>query len=153
MDKLEFIRKLDSGSEIVTDKTAELWFHIFGWVEARGYADTADSPDFIKHVQSFRHVTVATIGRHLARMADAGLLRAHALRRQLPPEVKEEVASSLTGLIFGGGASTLPTAFTRYTLPDSPCPREFKSANNLLERNRRFDDEMREQMPASFVQR
>lgn len=150
MNKLEFVKALDAGSEVVSDKTADLWFHILEWVQQRGYADTADTPEFVKHVQAFRRIGVATIGKHLGRMADAGFLSAHNLRRELPKTVKEEVATSVSAMVFGGGTSTLPTSFKRYTLPKVPCPLMLKSATALLERNRRFDEELRTHRSPTF---
>ena len=150
MNKLEFIRMLDAGTEEVSDQTADLWYHILGWVQTHRYADTADTPEFIQHVQAFRHLEPATIGRHLSRMAKAGFLRAHTVRRRLSQETREEVASSLTAMLFGGEASTLPSSFKRYTLPGMPCPLEFKTADALLARNRRLDEELVGHLPAKL---
>ena len=138
MNKLEFIRKLDARSPNVNDSTAALWFHLLSWVVSLGYADTADSPDFLKHVQEFRQISVQTIGKHLGRMADAGFLQAHRVRRKLPTEVKADLNASLTSLIFGGGASSMPTSFKRYTLPGVSCPMVFRSFDRAEERERTF---------------
>ena len=146
MNKLEFIRALDAGSTRVSDKTADLWFHILAWVQKQGYADTADTPEFIDYVRAFRRIEVATIGRHLSRMAEAGFLDEHSLKRGLSSEAKEVINTSLHGLLFGGGASALATTMKRYTLPGAPCPRVFKAGDALLERNRLRDDEMREHL-------
>lgn len=143
MNKLEFIRALDAGSIEVGDKTADLWFHILSWVRAKGYADTADTPEFVSHVQAFRQIGVPTVARHLSRMAEAGFLQAHTLRRRLSPEAKDVLNTSLHGMVFGGGSSSLPSSFVRYTLPGAACPREFKTADALAQRNRECDDELR----------
>ncbi|GKS87488.1 hypothetical protein AVMA1855_25070 [Acidovorax sp. SUPP1855] len=142
MNKLDFVRRLDAGSTSVSDKTADLWWHILDWVHRIGYADTVDMPEFVTHVQSFRPIEVATISRHLARLAEAGFLKAHVIRRHLTSEAKEELRSSISGLFYGNDASTLPTSFKRYTLADVPCPLEFKTASLLFERNRKRDAEL-----------
>ena len=148
MNKLEFIRALDAGSVGVSDSTADLWYHILSWVQAHEYADTADGPEFIKHVQSFRRVGVSTINRHLGRMAEAGFLKAHSLRRQLSAGAKEEMSTSLHGILFGGGVSALPTVFKRYTLPGATCPRIFKTFDRVQERNRAADEVLLESISA-----
>jgi hypothetical protein len=135
MNKLEFIRKLDASSVQVSDSTADFWWHLLSWVSLHGYADTADSPEFVSYVQGFRSVTVATINRHLARMTKAGFLKAYEARRRLPVEVKEDLNQSISALAFGGGTSALPTSFKRYALPGTECSQEFKSVSVALERS------------------
>lgn len=138
MNKLEFIQKLDAGSERVSDSTADLWFHLLTWVVQQGYADTADTPAFIAYVQKFRRVGVPTIGRHLARMAGAGFLVSHELRRKLPELAKADLNEDVYATLFGGGVSSMPTNFKRYTLPGVECPLELKSLDRLQERGREF---------------
>lgn len=127
VNKLEFVRRLDSGSERVSDATADLWYHLLSWVVKKGYADTADSPDFVSYVQEFRAVGVATINKHLSRMAEAKFLQRHRVARRLPPEIREDMSSPIHTLIFGSDLASLPTSFTRYTLPGVPCPTVFRS--------------------------
>ncbi|WP_156516873.1 hypothetical protein [Delftia sp. GW456-R20] len=150
MNKLEFIRILDAGNENVSDKTADLWFHILQWVKKMGYADTADTPAFVEYVQDFRNVEIATIARHLARLADAGFLDGHFVRRKLPKMVREELESSISAMIFGHGPSTLPASFKRYTLPGASCPLELSAVQNMMNMNESRDREMLSLMPSKF---
>lgn len=133
MNKLEFVRRLDSGSVHVSDATADLWYHLLAWVQVKGYADTADSPDFVKYVQDFRAVSVATINKHLSRMVRAKFLQGHRVARRLSAESREDMSSPVHSLIFGSGLTTLPTSFKRYTLPGVKCPLVFRSLERVAE--------------------
>ena len=66
---LEFIALQSVQSESVKESTLKMWHHIYIWVEKHGYADTADTPDFVRHVQEWRKVSLSTISAHLANMA------------------------------------------------------------------------------------
>ena len=141
----EFLKIPELAKVEVRESTLQLWHQIYIWVLANGYADTADSPEFVKHIQSFRKIEVKTIGRHLRIMSEIGLLAQHSLRRKLSQEAKEELLNPLVGLFFGG--SSLPSAFTRYALPGRPCPREFKAAQRSLEKIETRMNEFRTKTP------
>lgn len=131
MNKLEFVQRLDAGPLRVSDATADLWYHLLSWVDTHGYADTADSPDFVKYVQDFRTVGVPTINKHLSRMAAAKFLQGHRLARRLSPESREDMSSPVHNIIFGTGLASLPTSFKRYTLPGAPCPKVFRALERV----------------------
>lgn len=113
------------------EATQRIWHHIYVWVLEHGYADTADSPDFVHYVKAFRGVNIETIASHLARMANADLLKRHVLKRKLSADAKEELLNPVTTMFTG---SSLPTMLIRYTLPGVSCPLEFKSAERQATR-------------------
>ncbi len=127
---LEFIALPSVQSESVKEPTLKMWHHIYIWVEKHGYADTADTPDFVRHVQEWRKVSLSTISAHLANMAKAGLLKRHILKRKLSSEAREELLNPVLGMFSG---TSLPTTLVRYTLPDADCPLEFKAAARKAE--------------------
>jgi hypothetical protein len=53
---------VDSG---VTEETIKLWFQIYLWIVDKGYADIADTPEFVERIQAFRNITVPTISNCL----------------------------------------------------------------------------------------
>ena len=132
---LDFIALPSIQGVSVKEPTLKMWHHIFMWVEKYGYADTADSPEFIGYVQGWRKVSPATIGSHLAKMAGAGLLKRHVLRRKLPAEAKDELLNPILGMFAG---TSLPTMLVRYTLPNVACPLELKAAVRKAEKIDRF---------------
>lgn len=132
---LDFIALPSIQSVSVKEPTLKMWHHIFMWVEKHGYADTADSPEFIGYVQGWRKVSPATIGSHLAKMAAAGLLKRHVLRRKLSSEAKEDLLNPILGMFAG---TSLPTTLVRYTLPNVVCPLELKAAVRKAEKIDRF---------------
>ena len=109
----------------VTEKTLRLWFVIYQWIVENNYADSADSPAFIQHINAFRKCSVQTVATHLRRMSDAKLIKRNVLRRKLSGEAKEEL--SIGALLFAPGVESIPTTFVRYCLPGQQCPTEFKS--------------------------
>mgnify|MGYP005815166893 CR=1 FL=1 len=132
MSYATFLKLVEDRNKKASESTLRLWYHIYMWVSERGYADTADSPEFVEHVQLFRRIGIATIGRHLRSMSEGGLLSRHNLRRQLSIEVKQDLLNPLN--IFFGGSSSLPSSFARYTLVGQPCPLEFKSASRTVKK-------------------
>lgn len=131
MTYTEFLKLVEHMNIEATEGTLLLWHHIYAWIAEHGYADTADSPEFVKYVQSFRHIGARTIGRHLRSMSEADLLSRHILRRRLSQEAKEELLNPVVNIFFGG--RSLPSSFARYSLAGKPCSREFKSALRSLE--------------------
>jgi len=124
MEYVDFLDKLPEGLG-VTEKTLRLWFVIYQWILQNNYADSADSPDFLQHVNAFRKCSVQTVATHLRRMSDAKLIKRNVLRRKLSGEAKEEL--SIGPLLFSRGVESIPTTFVRYCLPGEQCPTEFKS--------------------------
>ena len=112
-----------------SESTLRLWHHMYLWVEEKGYADTADTPEFLKYVCSFRSLKVGAINAHLRRMSKSGLLSRHVLRRKLPSELKEELYNPFLSLMTG--SELPPTSFVRYCLPRQKCSVELKA----IERN------------------
>lgn len=110
----------------LSPRTLALWRHIFAYVAEHGYADTTDSEAFIDSVQQQQAISIATIARHLRRMASAGLLQSHTLTR------KPGVRSTVVSVMFGA----LPTRFVRYTLPGA-------TPSLRLERTEQSNEEMR----------
>ena len=144
MNYSEFLQQHSKSSQNVSEPTLRLWHHIYEWVLKSEYADTADSPDFVKYVQSFRNVSVQTISSHLRKMSQSGLLSRHVLRRKLPAELKEEFFNPVINMFFGG--DDLPSTFVRYCKPGLPCPREFKSAERVLSKIENKSSEFRSQI-------
>lgn len=134
---IEFIALTPVREVAVQEATLKLWHHIYCWVSLHNYADTADTPEFVRYVKSFRIIEASTINTHLGRMARIGLLKRHTLKRRLSTEIKETLANPILAMFSG---STLPTTFTRYTLPNTKCPLGLQSAARKMER---FDDLMR----------
>ena len=124
MEYADFLKLIPEGLG-VTEKTLRLWFVIYQWVVENNYADSADSPAFIQHVNAFRKCSVQTVATHLRRMSDAKLIKRNVLRRKLSGEAKEEL--SIGALLFAPGVESIPTTFVRYCLPGQQCPTEFKS--------------------------
>ena len=124
MEYADFLKLIPEGLG-VTEKTLRLWFVIYQWVVENNYADSADSPAFIQHVNAFRKCSVQTVATHLRRMSDARLIKRNVLRRKLSGEAKEEL--SIGALLFAPGVESIPTTFVRYCLPGQQCPTEFKS--------------------------
>ncbi len=124
MEYADFLKTIPEGLG-VTEKTLRLWFVIYQWIVENGYADSADSPEFLQHVNAFRKCSTQTVATHLRRMSDAKLIKRNVLRRKLPAEAKE--ALSIGSLLFAPGPESIPTTFVRYCLPEQTCPTEFKS--------------------------
>ncbi len=124
MEYADFLKLIPEGLG-VTEKTLRLWFVIYQWIVENNYADSADSPAFIQHVNAFRKCSVQTVATHLRRMSDAKLIKRNVLRRKLSGEAKEEL--SIGALLFAPGVESIPTTFVRYCLPGQQCPTEFKS--------------------------
>lgn len=124
MEYADFLKLTPEGLG-VTEKTLRLWFVIYQWIVENNYADSADSPAFIQHVNAFRKCSVQTLATHLRRMSDAKLIKRNVLRRKLSGEAKEEL--SIGALLFAPGVESIPTTFVRYCLPGQQCPTEFKS--------------------------
>lgn len=122
---VEFLVLPETQSANVQEATLKMWHRIYSWIEVHGYADTADSPDFVHYVQEWRKVGVTTIGVHLGRMAALGLLKRHMLKRKLSTQAREELLNPVLGMFSG---ANLPTTLSRYTLPGKACPLEFKAA-------------------------
>ena len=120
----DFLKLIPEGLG-VTEKTLRLWFVIYQWIVENNYADSADSPAFIQHINAFRKCSVQTVATHLRRMSDAKLIKRNVLRRKLSGEAKEEL--SIGALLFAPGVESIPTTFVRYCLPGQQCPTEFKS--------------------------
>ena len=131
MTYIEFLKIVEPTDAKVAENTLILWYRIYIWVVEHGYADTADSPEFVKYIQSFRQIGVQTIGKHLKNMADLGLLSRHTLRRRLSKDAKEELLNPIVNMFFGG--KNLPSSFVRYSLAGEPCSRDFKSAQRYIE--------------------
>lgn len=129
MEYVDFLEKIPGGHGL-TENTLRLWFVMYQWVLLHGYADSADSPAFLEHVNKFRKSSTGTIATHLRQMANAGLLKRTALRRKLSQETKETL--SVGALLFAPGAESTPTSFVRYTLPGHSCPTEFNSLNTAI---------------------
>ena len=124
-----------SGSGITT-ATEEMWWHLYTWVVERGYADTADQPGFVEHVQAFRGIEVGGINRHLRRMAGAGLLEPHRLTRKLDARTKDalKMGTGIFDVLSGqGSASTLPSVVVRYTLPGASPPLKLSRARLAID--------------------
>lgn len=136
--ELECLRGLST-----TEATLRLWHHMYSWVVEKKYADTADSPEFVEYVCQLRNLSVQTINTHLRRMAEAGLLSRHVLRRKLPPNARDELLNPITNMFFGGKA--LPSTFARYCINGAECSLEFKSAARSLESVERRMNELREE--------
>ena len=124
MEYADFLKLIPEGLG-VTEKTLRLWFVIYQWIVENNYADSADSPAFIQHINAFRKCSVQTVATHLRRMSDAKLIKRNVLRRKLSGEAKEEL--SIGALLFAPGVESIPTTFVRYCLPGQQCPTEFKS--------------------------
>ena len=124
MEYHDFLKEIPEGLG-ATEKTLRLWFVIYQWIIEHGYADSADSPAFIQHINAFRKCSTQTVATHLRRMSDAKLIKRNVLRRKLSGEAKEEL--SIGSLLFAPGAESIPTTFVRYCLPGQQCPTEFKS--------------------------
>lgn len=82
MEYADFLKIIPEGLG-VTEKTLRLWFVIYNWIVENGYADSADSPLFLQHVNAFRKSSVQTVATHLRRMSDAKLIKRNVLRRKL----------------------------------------------------------------------
>lgn len=129
MDYLQFVGLVEATTPTTSShQSLRYWHAIYSWILVHGYADTADSPEFVAHMAGIRKTTVGTLAAHLRRMAQAGLLARHFLKRQLSEETKDDLANPIL-TIFRGGANALPTSFYRYCLPGAECPLEFKSAD------------------------
>jgi hypothetical protein len=50
MNYTDFVKIVKQPNEATTERTLRLWHHIYTWICEHGYADTADSPEFVKHV-------------------------------------------------------------------------------------------------------
>ena len=124
----------------VSEPTLRLWHHIYLWVEKHGYADTADTPEFVEYVCLFRNLTIGTINTHLRRMWENGLLSRNVLRRKLPPDILDVHLSPFALLLGAGG---LPSSFVRYSLPGQKCSLEFKSVARSEEKMRSRFTEIR----------
>ncbi len=124
MEYRDFLKEIPEGLG-ATEKTLRLWFVIYQWILEHGYADSADSPAFLQHINAFRQCSTQTVATHLRRMSDAKLIKRNVLRRKLSGEAKEEL--SIGSLLFAPGAESIPTTFVRYCLPGQQCPTEFKS--------------------------
>ncbi|BBN90475.1 hypothetical protein [Azospira sp. I09] len=124
MEYRDFLKEIPEGLG-ATEKTLQLWFVIYQWILEHGYADSADSPAFLQHINAFRKCSTQTVATHLRRMSDAKLIKRYVLRRKLSGEAKEEL--SIGSLLFAPGAESIPTTFVRYCLPGQQCPTEFKS--------------------------
>jgi len=124
MEYHDFLKEIPEGLG-ATEKTLRLWFVIYQWIIEHGYADSADSPAFLQHINAFRKCSTQTVATHLRRMSDAKLIKRNVLRRKLSGEAKEEL--SMGSLLFAPGAESIPTTFVRYCLPGQQCPTEFKS--------------------------
>lgn len=124
MEYRDFLKEIPEGLG-ATEKTLRLWFVIYQWIVEHGYADSADSPAFLRHINAFRKCSTQTVATHLRRMSDAKLIKRNVLRRKLSGEAKEEL--SIGSLLFAPGAESIPTTFVRYCLPGQQCPTEFKS--------------------------
>lgn len=134
MNYLAFFKLVEEvKAEGVTEKTLQLWYVIYQWVVENGYADTADTPEFVSHVQSHRAISTKTINMHLARMAQYGLLKSYTLKRNLPKELRDELWHPFA--LFFSATSTLPTTFKRYSIPGKPCSGEFKALTRLIEKS------------------
>lgn len=151
MTYAEFLELATRANAEPAESTLRLWHHIYMWISEHGYADTADSPEFVKYVQSFRRLGVPTIGKHLRSMSDAGLLSRYFLRRRLSAEAREELLNPVTNMFFGGG--NLPSSFARYSLPGQPCSREFRSAVRSLERIETRISELRSKSASHLLNR
>lgn len=127
---LEFLALPSAQNANVKEPTLKMWHHIYCWVEKHGYADTADSPNFVNYVQEMRKVSPSTIGTYLSNMAKAGLLKRNTLKRKLSNEAREELLSPVLGMFAG---TSLPTTLVRYTLPDAECSLEFKAVARKAE--------------------
>ena len=127
---LNFLALKNVQSASVNEQTLKMWHHIYVWVEKHGYADTADSPEFVRYVQDWRNIKCSTIAAHLGKMAEAGLLTRHKLKRKLSNDVREELLNPVLGIFSGTG---LPTALVRYSLPGMDCSLEFKAAARKAE--------------------
>jgi hypothetical protein len=46
----DFLKLIERTNTEATEATLLLWHHIYAWVVEHGYADTADSPEFVKLV-------------------------------------------------------------------------------------------------------
>lgn len=137
MDYVEFLKKIPEGL-VATEKTLKLWFIIYQWITAHGYADSADSPEFLQHVNAFRKCSTKTVASHLRRMSKAKLIKRNVFRRRLPAEAKEEL--SIASLLFAPGSESIPTTFVRYCLPGQTCSTEFKSFDAaVIAINERFN--------------
>ncbi len=136
MNYQEFVKLLENSGANATESTIRLWHQIYSWVLNNGYADTADSPDFVKYIQNFRKIGIPTIGKHLRLMSEAKLLSKHTMRRKLPQELKDDLLNPILNTFMGG--INLPSSFVRYSLYGKPCSKEFKSAersiNNIEQR-------------------
>lgn len=129
MNYADFLQKIaDTGNK--SEKTLRLWHHIYVWISEKGYADTADSPEFIDYVTGFRKIGVSSIGKHLKCMSDAGIISRHTLRRRLPKDIREDLLNPVVTLFLGG--NNLPSTFVRYSLPGQSCPRDFKSIERSI---------------------
>ena len=132
MTYIQFLELVGHKEIAVAEATLRLWHHVYLWVLEHEYADTADSPEFVKYIRNFRLIGEPTIGRHLRSMSSAGILKRHTLRRKLSTEAKEELLNPIINTFYGG--INLPSTFARYCLPGKPCSREFKSATRSLQR-------------------
>lgn len=130
MDYPTFLKHVANSGGTASEATLRLWHHIYKWVLLHEYADTADTPEFVKYVQEFRNLSVPTINSHLKKMSSAGLLARHTLRRKLPKELREGFFNPVINMFFGG--DDLPSTFVRYCKPSAVCSCEFKSAERAM---------------------
>lgn len=146
MEYVDFLGKLPAGLS-VNEKTLRLWFVMYNWIVDNGYADCADSPAFLQHVNAFRKCSVQTVATHLRRMSDAKVIKRYVVRRKLSGEVKEDLSSGL--VFFSPGVESLPTTFVRYCLPGKQCSTEFKSVEVALNTINRTIMEHKKALPSS----
>lgn len=152
MDFPAFLKLVESTAPAKdrSEATLRLWHHIFYYVLRNDYADTADSPEFVKYVQDFRAISVSTINSHLRKMSEAKLLKACHMRRKLDQGTKELILNPMAFWAY----TDLPTGFKRYCLPDSPCSGEFKSAERARERAiRGYHDMVRRREEPGYILR
>ena len=128
------------------ESTLRLWHHIYLWVEEKGYADTADTHEFVKYVCAFIPLKVGAIKSHVRRMSQAGILSRHVLRRKLPSELREELYNPIMSLI--SGSELPPSSFVRYCLPGQKCSLELKAIlRNEEKMQARMNDIIKRQDP------
>jgi hypothetical protein len=154
MEYIEFLQLLKNKPKVPTEKTLRLWHVAYKWILLHGYADTADSPDFVKHMNTFRSCSTSTLSAHLRRMSGLGLLKRNMLKRTLPVEVREELSLG-NPFLFLPGLESLPTTLVRYCLPSQKCSLEFKSLAAEYARVESRSNEFRAQMsrkpPQPFI--
>lgn len=131
MNYVEFLKLVDGNNAKASEQTLHYWHTIYIWVLDYGYADTADTPEFVQYMNAFRNTSLATLNTHLRRMSEAGLLKCYVLKRKLSSEAREEFFNPVLNMFVANKA--LPSSFNRYCLPNQQCSREFKSASRFSE--------------------